>query len=51
METHAQHSIMHCLDMIAPFCGLSNRAEIVHPDNRDVENAIYILRKYRGLAD
>lgn len=30
-------------------CGLSNRAEIVNPDTADVENAFYILRKYRNL--
>lgn len=30
-------------------CGLSNRAEIVNPDNKDIENALYILKKYRNL--
>lgn len=30
-------------------CGMSNRAEIVNPDNEDIEKALYILRKYRGL--
>ena len=28
-------------------CGLSNRAEIVNPDGRDVDRAFYVLRKYR----
>lgn len=32
-------------------CGLSNRAEIVNPDSKDVENALYVLRKYRGIVD
>lgn len=32
-------------------CGLSNRAEIVNPTNDDVENAIYILRKYRNIKE
>lgn len=27
-------------------CGLSNRAEIVSPDAADVENALYVLKKY-----
>lgn len=30
-------------------CGLSNRAEIVNPDNDDIEKALYILRKYRKI--
>lgn len=30
-------------------CGLSNRAEIVNPDNADIEKALYILRKYRKI--
>lgn len=30
-------------------CGLSNRAEIVNPQNQDVQNAIFILRKYQSL--
>ncbi|MBD5497706.1 MAG: methyltransferase domain-containing protein [Lachnospiraceae bacterium] len=27
-------------------CGLSNRAEIVSPDDADMENALYVLKKY-----
>ena len=30
-------------------CGLSNRTEIVNPDAVDVENALYILKKYRNI--
>lgn len=30
-------------------CGLSNRAEIGNPDAKDVEKALYILKKYRKL--
>lgn len=30
-------------------CGLSNRAEIVNPTDHDIDNALYILRKYRNL--
>ena len=30
-------------------CGLSNRAEIVNPDEDDVGRALHILRKYRKL--
>lgn len=30
-------------------CGLSNRAEIVNPNDKDIEKALYILRKYRDL--
>lgn len=30
-------------------CGLSNRAEIVNPDDDDVEKALYILRKYQNM--
>ena len=32
-------------------CGLSNRAEIVNPDNEDIEKALYILRKYRKIDE
>lgn len=32
-------------------CGLSNRAEIVNPDNEDIKNALYILSKYRNIHD
>ncbi len=31
-------------------CGMSNRAEIVDPDNNDIENALYILKKYRKIG-
>ena len=31
-------------------CGLSNRAEVVNPDDEDVEKALYILRKYRNIS-
>lgn len=30
-------------------CGLSNRAEIVNPDEGDVDRALYVLRKYRNM--
>lgn len=30
-------------------CGLSNRAEIVNPDDRDVDRALCVLRKYRDI--
>ena len=30
-------------------CGLSNRAEIVNPDDRDMDRAIYVLRKFRNI--
>lgn len=30
-------------------CGLSNRAEILSPREEDVENALYVLRKYRNI--
>ena len=30
-------------------CGLSNRAEIVNPNTVDVNNALYILKKYRNI--
>ena len=30
-------------------CGLSNRAEIVNPDGRDIDRALYVLRKYRNI--
>ncbi len=30
-------------------CGLSNRAEIVSPCEEDVENALYVLKKYRNI--
>lgn len=30
-------------------CGLSNRAEIVNPDSRDMDRALYVLRKYRNI--
>ena len=30
-------------------CGLSNRAEIVNPDSKDMENALTTLRRYRNL--
>ena len=29
-------------------CGLSNRAEIVNPDEKDVERAMYVLKRSRG---
>ena len=32
-------------------CGLSNRAEIVNPDKKDVERALYILQKYRKINE
>lgn len=31
-------------------CGLSNRAEIVNPDDRDIDRALYVLRKYRNIS-
>lgn len=31
-------------------CGLSNRAEILNPNETDVENALYILKKYRSIT-
>ena len=31
-------------------CGLSNRAEIVNPDDHDVDKALYVLRKYRNIG-
>lgn len=31
-------------------CGLSNRAEIVDPDDEDMDRALYILRKYRNIS-
>ncbi len=31
-------------------CGMSNRTEIVNPDNKDIENALYILKKYRKIG-
>ena len=30
-------------------CGLSNRAEIVSPDREDVERAMYVMKRFRGL--
>ena len=30
-------------------CGLSNRAEIVNPDDEDVKKALYVLKKYRNM--
>lgn len=30
-------------------CGLSNRAEIVNPDNEDIEKSLCLLRKYRNI--
>lgn len=32
-------------------CGLSNRAEIVNPDDGDIQNAIRILQKFRQLPE
>lgn len=31
-------------------CGLSNRAEIVNPDDHDMDRVFYILRKYRNIG-
>lgn len=31
-------------------CGLSNRAEIVNPSDKDIEKALYILKKYRNIS-
>lgn len=31
-------------------CGLSNRAEIVNPDDQDMDRAFYVLRKYRNIG-
>ena len=31
-------------------CGLSNRAEIVNPDDHDMDRALYVLRKYRNIG-
>lgn len=31
-------------------CGLSNRAEIVNPDDYDIDRALCILRKYRNIS-
>lgn len=30
-------------------CGLSNRAEIVNPDNHDIDRALYVLKMYRNI--
>ena len=30
-------------------CGLSNRAEIVNPDDQDIDRALYVLKKYRKI--
>lgn len=30
-------------------CGLSNRAEIVNPDDKDIERALYVLKKFRNI--
>jgi hypothetical protein len=30
-------------------CGLSNRTETVNPDDTDIKNAIFILKKFRGI--
>ena len=30
-------------------CGLSNRAEIVSPDDQDLDRALYILRRFRNI--
>lgn len=30
-------------------CGLSNRAEVMHPTPEDTEKALYIMKKFRGL--
>ncbi|MCM1047845.1 MAG: hypothetical protein NC433_05405 [Clostridiales bacterium] len=37
-------------DEIRRICGLSNRAEIVNPDDSDVDKALYVLRKYRNIG-
>ena len=31
-------------------CGLSNRAEIVNPDDHDIDRALCVLRKYRNIG-
>ena len=31
-------------------CGLSNRAEIVNPDDYDIDRALCVLRKYRNIS-
>ena len=31
-------------------CGLSNRAEIVNPDDYDIDKALCVLRKYRNIS-
>ncbi|MCM1125347.1 MAG: hypothetical protein NC429_02655 [Lachnospiraceae bacterium] len=31
-------------------CGLSNRAEIVNPDNYDIDRALCVLKKYRNIS-
>mgnify|MGYP001063274607 CR=1 FL=1 len=31
-------------------CGLSNRAEIVNPDENDIDRALWVLKKYRHIA-
>lgn len=31
-------------------CGLSNRAEIVNPDDGDVDRVLYVLKKYRNIG-
>lgn len=31
-------------------CGLSNRAEIVNPDDYDIDKDLCVLRKYRNIS-
>lgn len=42
---------VHLGDETRRICGLSNRTETVNPNNTDIENSIYILRKYRNISE
>ncbi len=41
--------LVHLGDEKRRICGLSNRAEILNPTAEDVENALYVLKTFRGL--
>lgn len=41
--------LVHLGDEKRRICGLSNRAEIPNPSPQDVENALFVLRTFRGL--
>lgn len=42
---------VHFGDESRRICGLSNRAEILNPGDHDIDNALYVLRKYRNLGN